>query len=245
MDNLRREAVTTRSGARRTMAQAFALEANTAQYVMRLGLNYPALLREPRGRGEPVMVLPGYSASDRSTVSLRRYLRQLGYTVQGWGLGTNSGHVAGHVRDLLPDIAALHAEHGRKVSLVGWSMGGNIAREIARLHPEWISQVVTMGSPISGGPKYTAMAGRLAAEGVNLDQIERELHWRQRNSAPLQVPVTAIFSRRDGIVAWQACIDHFNQHVEHVEVRSSHFGLGFDPAVYRIIARRLHTPESS
>ena len=96
-----------------------------------------------------------------------------------------------------------------------------------------------MGSPITGGPKYTAFADQLASEGVDLEAIEAHVHHRQRMSPPLQVPVTAIFSRRDGVVAWQACIDQINLSVEHVEVKSSHLGLGFDPEVYRLIARRL------
>jgi pimeloyl-ACP methyl ester carboxylesterase len=118
-------------------------------------------------------------------------------------------------------------------------MGGVIAREVALHHPNLIRRVITMGSPITGGPKYTAFADQLASGGVDLDAIEAHIHHRQRTSPPLQVPVTAIFSRRDGVVAWQACIDQINQGVEHVEVKSSHLGLGFDPEVYRLIARRL------
>ena len=239
MDSLRREAASTMHTARRSTSQAFLMEAETPRQLAQLALQYPRLLTEPRGDGHPVLFLPGYTASDSSTWALRRYFGLLGYDARGWGLGRNSGNVALHAPQVAAIVEELYAGGERQVSLVGWSMGGVISREVALLHPDKIRRVITMGSPITGGPKYTAFADQLASEGVDLDAIEAHIHRRQRMSPPLRVPVTAIFSRRDGVVAWQACIDQINQAVEHVEVTSSHLGLGFDPKVYRLIARRL------
>ena len=245
MDAIRREAANTMHEARRTTSQAFVMEAETPKQLAKLALHYPRLLSEPRGDGHPVLFLPGFTASDSSTRSLRRYFKLLGYDARGWGLGRNSGNVALHVPQVAAIVGELNAATGMKVSLVGWSMGGVISREVALHHPDWIRRVITMGSPITGGPKYTAFADQLASEGVDLDAIEAHIHHRQRISPPLRVPVTAIFSRRDGVVAWQACIDQINQDVEHIEVKSSHLGLGFDPEVYRLIARRLAKNEST
>ena len=239
MDAIRREAANTMHKARRSTSQAFFMEAGTPRQLAQLVLHYPRLLTGPRGDGHTVLVLPGYTASDRSTQSLRSYLKRLGYDARGWGLGRNSGNVAVHAPQVSEVVSKLNAATGKKVSLIGWSMGGVISREVALHHPHWVRRVITMGSPITGGPKYTAFADQLAREGVDLDAIEAHIHHRQRTSPPLRVPVTAIFSRRDGVVAWQACIDQINQSVEHVEVKSSHLGLGFDPEVYRLVAARL------
>ncbi len=239
MDSIRREAATTMHEARRTKSQAFFMEAETPKQLAQLVLHYPRLLTEPRGDGHPVLFLPGYTASDTSTRSLRRYFKLLGYDTRGWGLGRNSGNVAVHGQQVAEIVRELNSVTGKTVSLVGWSMGGVISREVALHLPDGVRRVITMGSPITGGPKYTAFADQLISEGVDLEAIEAHIHHRQRMSPPLRVPVTAIFSRRDGVVAWQACIDQINQCVEHVEVTSSHLGLGFDPEVYRLIARRL------
>jgi hypothetical protein len=139
--------------------------------------------------------------------------------------------VAIHVPQVTEIVRELNAATGKRVSLVGWSMAGVISREVALHQPQWIRREITMGSPITGGPEDTAFANQLASEGVDLDAIAAHIHYRQRMSPPMRVPVTAIFSRRDGVVAWQACIDQVNQSVEHVEVKSSHLGFGFDPAL--------------
>jgi alpha-beta hydrolase superfamily lysophospholipase len=206
----------------------------------RLVVRAPWMLREPRGRDEPVIVLPGFGTGDGSTLSLRIYLRTLGYRVEGWGLGRNHGRVP----ELIPAVVELSdriaTESGQPVRLVGWSLGGYLAREAARENPAAVARVVTLGAPVIGGPKYTAVAGFYRRLGEDLDAIEAEV--AQREEVPIQVPITAIYSRSDGIVAWQACLDHSNPEVEHVEVATTHLGLGFSPEVYRIIARRLAPP---
>lgn len=203
----------------------------------RLLVEFPALARQPRGRGQCVMVLPGYGAGDASTGVLRAYLRFLGYRPQGWGLGRNNGEVS----DLLPRVAdrleTLARDEGRAILLIGWSLGGYLAREAARERPRAVHQVITLGSPVVGGPKYTAVAGAYRRRGIDLDALETVV--AARNRQPLETPVTAIYSRSDGVVAWQACIDSHSTNVEHVEVETTHLGLGFSPDVFQIIAERL------
>jgi len=205
--------------------------------VPRLLTCFPALARQPRGRGERVLVLPGYGAGDASTGVLRAYLRFLGYRPEGWGLGINRGDVW----DLLPRIGqlvdALAREDDRSIQIVGWSLGGYLARELARERPHAVHQVITLGSPVIGGPKYTAVAEAYRRRGIDLDAIEVEIE--SRNRRPLETPVIAVYSQADGVVAWQACIDHHSQNVEHVEVETAHLGLGFSPEVFQIVAQGL------
>jgi pimeloyl-ACP methyl ester carboxylesterase len=214
-----------------TLFEAFGLTE-----LARLGLHAPRLAFMPRGNGEPVMVLPGFGADDSSTVLLRRYLDLLGHRSSGWRLGANRAQVPEYISALGDRVRALSAARSAPVALVGWSLGGYIAREVARDHPGAVRQVITMGSPVIGGPKYTAMS-RLYPPPV-LDAVDEEVSRRKR--VPLQTPVTAIYSRTDGVVSWQACVDDENNPlIEHVEVRSTHLGLGFNPDVLGIVARRL------
>jgi hypothetical protein len=200
------------------------------------------LLLQPRGRGQPVLVLPGYGAGDGSTAILKNYLRLLGYRVSGWHLGRNYGNVPDLLPRVLKRLLSMHRKTGQRVSIIGWSLGGFIARELARERPELIHHVVTLGTPVIGGPKYTLLANKLRRRGMDLDAIELEI--AARNKIPLQIPVTAIYSRGDAIVAWQACIDPDGVNIEHIEVRTTHMGFGFAPEVYKIIAQRLAVPSA-
>jgi pimeloyl-ACP methyl ester carboxylesterase len=203
----------------------------------RLLLQAPSLARQPRGSGEPVMVCPGYGAGDSSTVVLRTYLNYLGYRTQGWSLGRNNGKVPKLIPRLVQRLRCLAREAGTPVRLIGWSLGGYLAREAARERPSDVVRVVTLGSPVVGGPKYTTVGWVYRQQGYDLEAIEAAV--AERNRTPLQVPVTAIYSKADGIVAWQACIDETGAAVDHVEVTTTHVGLGFAPEVYRVIARSL------
>jgi pimeloyl-ACP methyl ester carboxylesterase len=184
-----------------------------------------------------VILLPGFGAGPSSMRILESFLRKCGHRVQDWGLGTNTGAAKDFRVKLEGVVKKLKAAHRQPVVLVGWSLGGFIAREYAREHPEDVRQVITMGSPVVGGPRYTATAGRYRAQGHDLDQLEQSVKDRYRT--PLTVPVTAIYSKRDGVVAWQACIDKWSPNVRHVEVRETHVGLGFAPGVMRIIAEAI------
>lgn len=203
----------------------------------RLLLRLPHLAVQPRGGGEPVLVLPGYGAGDGSTAVLRGYLSLLGWNAIGWNLGRNHGDVPALLPQVVACVERAAEAHGQPVRLVGWSLGGYLAREAARERPALVTRVVTLGSPVVGGPKYTAVAPAYRRLGIDLDAIETEID--ARNRTPLPVQITAVYSRHDGIVAWEACIDHWSEAVEHVEVTTTHLGLGFAPEVLAIVAERL------
>ena len=205
----------------------------------RLLLRFPELARQPRGQGHPVLLLPGYGAGDGSTALLRSYLRMLGYRARGWGLGRNRGAASELLPRILKRALSLARRSNQKVHLIGWSFGGYLARELARERADLVAQVITLGTPVIGGPKYTVVANRLRRRGIDVDAIAAEVE--MRNQISFSTPVIAIYSRRDAVVAWQACIDQHAPNVEHVEVCTTHFGLGFSPDVYKIIAQRLAT----
>jgi pimeloyl-ACP methyl ester carboxylesterase len=202
----------------------------------RLLLGSPRLARAPRGDGGPVVDIPGWRAPESSMAPLRAYLRRLGHDARTWGFGTNLGNPQRDAERMARSVADLSAETGRRVGLVGWSLGGVIAREVAREVPEHVSCVITYGTPIVGGPMHTVAAGSYEPGfGDQVDGILDELN----ASRPIRVPILSIFSRRDGIVSWPACIDRASPNVRHVEVNSTHLGLGIDPDVWLLVAREL------
>ena len=186
----------------------------------------------------PVLVIPGFSAGDLSTFVIRRSLQNAGYRVHRWKLGVNRGNVPDLIPKVVSRTEALYQGYGEPVSLVGWSLGGVLAREVARERPDMVRGVVTLGSPVIGGPKYTRAARFYESVlGEDLDAIERAIE--ERNQMPISVPLTAIYSKRDAVVKWEACIDHYNAHCEHIEVDASHLSLGFDPRVLKLVLRAL------
>ncbi len=218
-------------------------EARTLPQLVGTALRLPELLRDPRSADGPVLVVPGFGAGDASTLALRGYLSRLGYRVEGWALGRNRGDVPDLIPRVVERTRQLRQAQGRPVRLVGWSLGGYLARETAREAPELVERVVTLGTPVVGGPKYTAARRFYERQGEDLDAIEREVE--RRYQVPIPVPIHAIFSESDGVVAWEACIDRKSPDVEHVRVRSSHAGLGFCARVYRIVADRLARPRAT
>jgi alpha/beta superfamily hydrolase len=209
----------------------------------RLFLRFPELVWQPRGAGQPVLILPGYGGGDGSTATLKIYLKFLGYRARGWGLGRNRGDAADLLPRVLKRVSSLAHRSKQKVHLIGWSFGGYLARELARERADLIGQVITMGTPVIGGPKYTVVARRFHRRGIDLEALAAEVE--MRNRVAITIPVTALYSRRDAVVAWQACIDANAQNVEHIEVRTTHFGFGFSPEVYKIIAQRLAAARAS
>jgi pimeloyl-ACP methyl ester carboxylesterase len=197
----------------------------------------PSLMRQKKGSGEPVLVLPGMAASNLSTKVLRAYLSWLGYEVHGWNLGRNNGRVKDMFAPVAAQVQQLYSQENTKVHLIGWSLGGIIAREVARDFPYLVSQVITMGSPIVGGPKYTSFRSFYESRGVDLDQIDRRIAEREKRA--IRVPVTSIYSKQDGIVGWQASIDNINPMADNIEVSATHLGLGISPDVFKIIGRKL------
>jgi len=213
------------------------LEARGLFEFPRLLFRFPELVWQPRGEGQPVLILPGYGAGDGSTALLKVYLRLLGYRARGWGLGRNRGDTAELLPRVLKRIASFARRSNQKVHLIGWSFGGYLARELARERSDLVGQVITLGTPVIGGPKYTVVAKLFLNRGIDIEAIAAEVE--TRNQISFTTPVIAIYSRRDAMVAWQACIDHRALNVEHIEVQTTHVGLGFSPDVYKIIAQRL------
>jgi pimeloyl-ACP methyl ester carboxylesterase len=180
------------------------------------------------------ILLPGFGAGPRSMRVMESFLRRRGHRVRDWGLGVNTGDVKPLRSRLQRIVETSIAEHGEPVVFVGWSLGGYIAREYAREHPGEVRRIVTLGSPVIGGPRFTATAAWYRSQGHDLDEIERAI--KDRYATPLRVPVTAIYSKRDGVVAWRACIDHWSPNVRHIEVSETHIGLAFAPRVLALIA---------
>ncbi len=201
---------------------------------------YPWLRRAPRGDGHPVLVLPGFMAGDFSTRALRRLLRDCGYAAHGWGLGRNVGPTPEVVQGMVGRLAELRQRHGRRVSLIGWSLGGVYARELARRFTTEVRQVITLASPFRDLEAASNVPRFLLARRL---QHPSEPMLRQSLRESIPVPVTAIFSRSDGIAAWQSCLEQPGPQSENLEVESSHLGIGHHPVVLLTIAERLAQPE--
>ncbi len=192
----------------------------------------------PRGSGEPVMVVPGFATDDSWTARLRSFLTSIGYGARGWGLGRNDGRVPKLVPAVVEQVERVATEVGRPISLIGWSLGGYLVREAARERPELVESVITLGAPVVGGPTYTASAPMYLKKGYDLKEIAATV--LEREERPITVPVFAVFSRSDGVVAWRACIDTFdNPLVEHHEVVSTHLGMVNSPRVFHLVAELL------
>ena len=198
----------------------------------------PLLLRAPRGDGHPVLTLPGFLASDLSMAPMRRYLSELGYDAQAWRMGRNVGGVARMRAALLDRLTEIHRASGRKVSIVGWSLGGVYARDLALQAPDMVRYVVTLGSPFAGDVRATN-ATRLY-EALSGETAEDNSELRKAIAGDLPVPATSIFSKSDGIVNWRTCRLRPSETSENIEVYlASHVGLGVNPAALWAVADRL------
>lgn len=203
----------------------------------------PMLSLAPRGDGHPVIVLPGLVASDASTRPLRSFLRGRGYTVSGWKQGRNLGLRDGVQSSMVDLLNEMYETSGRKVSLVGWSLGGLYARQLAKMMPDRVRQVISLGSPFAGSPKSTnAWRVYELASGHSADESPDAAFGGDLAECP-PVPTTAIYSRTDGICAWQGCVEQPGVKAESIEVESSHCGMGHHPAVVYAVADRLAQAE--
>jgi triacylglycerol esterase/lipase EstA (alpha/beta hydrolase family) len=200
---------------------------------------------QPVGDGHPVIVFPGLGAAPFTTAHLRRYLAESGFDARCWGRGVNTGP-DGPIDTWLPglaeDVRRIARESACKVSLVGWSLGGVYAREIAKLAPEAVRQVITLGTPfasLGGGTTHAETIYKLL--GGDTSQLTPALQQRIAQAPP--VPITAIYSKSDGVVSWRGCIEKKTATSESVEVHASHLGMITHPDVLRIVANRLAQPE--
>ena len=199
----------------------------------------------PPGDGHSVLTLPGFMASDGSMAILRKYLEQWNYDPQPWELGRNLGlSTARDLEKLLDDrLDQVYSASKRKVSLIGWSLGGLFARELARKNPKKVRLVMTLGSPM-GNPKATNV-GRLYEymTGTRLHDENIQQRLEQIVKPISGVPVTSVYSKSDAVVAWQIAKAPRGKNVESIGISGSHFGMGFNPAVLYLIADRLRLPE--
>jgi pimeloyl-ACP methyl ester carboxylesterase len=216
--------------------------------IPRAGVEYGQLLTVlplqrflPVGDGHPVLVLPGLMAGDGSTWILRRILRRLGYRAHGWGLGRNIGPTAKAVTGMADLFDKLHTRYGAPVSVIGWSLGGIFARDLARNRPSSVRQVITLGSPFGIRDDSESRATWSLKRYAHLHVVPHELPLPMESQA-LPVPTTAIYSRFDGMVAWRTCLNPPSARAENIAVLSSHIGYGHHPATLWAIADRLAQP---
>ena len=197
----------------------------------------PWLRRLPQGDGHPVVVFPGLGASDLSTAPLRQFLSLQGYRTMPWRQGFNFGPRRGVLDACRERVARAAQEHGGKVSLIGWSLGGIYAREIAKEQASSVRCVVTLGTPFTGHPRATnawRVYEWVSGQGVHDDP---ELLDQIRGAPP--VPTTSIYSKTDGVVAWQCSQNEVAAHTENIEVAASHVGMGMNPMALYAVADRL------
>ncbi len=202
----------------------------------------PLLRLVPTGDGHPVLVLPGFGASDNSTAGLRAALGWMGHDVHGWRLGPNVGPNPRILAGLNSRLVRLHRASGQKVSLVGWSLGGIYAREMARLHPEKVRLVIGLASPFRFRPGDRSHASALYDVLNPFDSPFEGQSAPEQDRPPLPVPSTWIYTRADGIVRWHMCIEEDRPRRENIEVIGTHTGLAHNLAAVVAVADRLAQP---
>lgn len=202
----------------------------------------PLLMQAPRGDGHPVLALPGFLASDLSMAPMRRYLQGLGYEAHAWNMGRNLGGVYSKRRALRDLLAGIYESAGRKVSVIGWSLGGVYARDLALQLPDMVRSVITLGSPFANDVRATN-ATRLY-ELVSGEGVDDVPGLREAIAGDLPVPATSIYSRTDGVVNWRTSLLRPSATAENIEIYlASHLGLGVNPAALWAVADRLALPD--
>ena len=199
----------------------------------------PWLRRLPHGDGHPVLVFPGLGANDFTTAPLRRVLDDLGYVTHPWAQGFNFGPREGVLKRCNERVRGLFERRQQPVSLIGWSLGGLYARELAKELPEHTRCVVTLGTPFTGHPRgtnawrlYELVSGQKVHDPVMIEQLRQ----------PPPVPTTSIYSRSDGIVSWRCSVNEPGPQIENIEVHASHVGMGLNPLALYAVADRLAQP---
>lgn len=208
--------------------------------------SWPWLAAAPRGDGHRVLVLPGFTGGDDSTLLLRRYLNRLGYDALPWELGRNTGSVDLQDR-LVRHVRRLTEQCDGRMSIVGQSLGGVFARELSREFAPRIRQVICLGSPFSStGPENThSVVGQLFQRMSGMTVADMEAQLRAYASEPPPVPSTAIYSKSDGVVHWSACLEFAGAFSENIEVVGSHTGMSLNPLVFQVLADRLAQPDGA
>lgn len=194
-----------------------------------------------QGDGHPVLIFPGLGVDGSAVGPLREHCRRLGYEAFDWGRGCNvgvSGEPDAWLQCLATEVQAKLATFQQPATLVGWSLGGIYAREVARLLPGAVRQVITIGTPFNADEDHSNAGLMLRLFGCSAPALDQR--WTARLRRPLPVPTTSIYSRSDGVVAWQTC-RHTRRapHTEDIEVDGSHLGLAWNPEVLRVLSDRL------
>lgn len=193
----------------------------------------------PKGDGRAVLVIPGFGAGDLSTFVIRRTLRRLNYHPVGWKMGRNMGTTPKNRAHLKSELERLYNLTGKKVSVVGWSLGGIFARELGRSYPEFVHSVVSMGSPFNGDPTANVLHDvfhKLSKKKFTDEDLEA---FNRRRQPPTGIPTIAIYSKTDGVVSWRCSLEENTDLTENVEVFSSHCGLGFNPIALSALVKAL------
>lgn len=203
----------------------------------------PAMSRLPKGDGHSVMVPPGFMASNSSTVPMRQLLTSLNYDAHGWESGRNVVVDHATIRSMESQLDRLYTMSGRKVSLIGWSLGGVLARELTKLHPEKVRLVISLGSPLSNDRGHTSARRLFELLNGRDPEVIREGNFNALHEAP-PVPTTSILTKTDGVVHWRASVQEEGDHPsENIVVHASHLGLGVNPSVMVALADRLAQEE--
>lgn len=192
--------------------------------------------------GQPVLIVPGFLASDSSTRLLRKFLRRLGFVTYGWGLGRNYADLE-DLEVLDQKLNKLYKKHNRRITLIGWSLGGVYARKLTTDNIEKVDQLITLGAPYMGikQPNRAERTYKWLKRGEEISDVEAA--WIEDLKKPIDTPTTAIYSKSDGIVSWRTCCEEseYEGH-QNIEVRSSHFGMGWNKNVLKIIEDLLFSP---
>lgn len=195
----------------------------------------------PHGDGHPVIVFPGLAAGSAATADLRSRLQQLDYAVYDWEQGVNQWPDADFDEwlSLLGEhLERIHAQHGRAISLIGWSLGGIYARELAKKYPQLVRQVITLATPFMDKPDSTHAGWLFTLLNGKASLMDDAL--RERLNMDPAVPCASIYSQTDGIVAWQGCVGKESPRHRNIEVNGvSHLGMVHHPQALRAIAQLL------
>lgn len=208
----------------------------------------------PEGDGHPVIIFPGLASDKRALEPLRACCEALGYAVYDWEQGFNTGphgDIDEWLHNLAEHVRGVATLHNRRVSLIGWSLGGIYAREIAKLRAPLVRQVLTLGTPFLARGSETNVAWLYRLVNGSAPFVDDQLAARLRETPPVRT--TSIYSRTDGVVAWETCVLDVDGdgdceeggEAENVEVDGSHIGLPWNPQVLRIVADRLAQPEGA
>lgn len=212
------------------------------EYGLAWALNAPLKYISPQGDGHPVLTIPGLGAADGSTHYLRNFLDELGYEAFPWGQGRNLGprrgmeDMTGRLVDLVQSI--YRDTGGQQVSLVGWSLGGVYSREIAKVCPDVVRQVITLGTPFKA--ISVAMPVEKFYEIMSKDKSHKDPSVLEKIKEPPPVPFTSIYSKTDGVVPWRCSLEEEGPWTENIEIPyASHLGLGHNPISMFVLANRL------